>query len=66
MSNVDVMDKVKNGYRMPKPDDCPDKLYDVMLETWKADPQKRPTFETLQWTLEDFFFNEGSEYRENA
>lgn len=35
-----------------------------MLESWHKDPCKRPTFETLQWKLEDFFTLEGSEYKE--
>ena len=28
------------------------------------DPVKRPTFDTLQWKLEDFFTLDGSEYKE--
>ena len=28
------------------------------------DPMKRPTFETLQWKLEDFFTMSDSEYKE--
>lgn len=43
---------------------CPPTLYDIMLECWNKDPLKRPTFETLQWKLEDFFTLEGSEYKE--
>ena len=43
---------------------CPQALYEIMLESWHKDPFKRPTFETLQWKLEDFFTLEGSEYKE--
>jgi fyn-related kinase len=28
------------------------------------DPMKRPTFETLQWKLEDFFTMSDSEYKD--
>ncbi|CAG2107237.1 unnamed protein product, partial [Medioppia subpectinata] len=45
-------------------DRCPQALYEIMLESWHKDPFKRPTFETLQWKLEDFFTLEGSEYKE--
>nr|CAD7401596.1 unnamed protein product [Timema poppensis] len=56
--------RVEHGYRMPCPPGCPNSLYDIMLECWHKDPMKRPTFETLQWKLEDFFTMEGSEYKE--
>lgn len=64
MNNAEVLAQVENGYRMPCPPNCPAKLYDIMLECWHKDPAKRPTFETLQWKLEDFFTLEGSDYKE--
>ncbi|KAL6965894.1 Tyrosine kinase, catalytic domain [Sarracenia purpurea var. burkii] len=44
--------------------ELPQALYEIMLECWHKDPMKRPTFETLQWKLEDFFTLEGSDYKE--
>lgn len=64
MTNAEVLHQVEHGYRMPCPQNCPTALYDIMLECWNKDPMKRPTFETLQWKLEDFFTMEGSEYKE--
>ncbi|XP_075215648.1 tyrosine-protein kinase Src42A isoform X1 [Lycorma delicatula] len=64
MTNAEVLHQVEHGYRMPCPPGCPNALYDIMLECWHKDPMKRPTFETLQWKLEDFFTLEGSEYKE--
>lgn len=64
MTNAEVLHQVEHGYRMPNPPGCPAALYDIMLECWHKDPVKRPTFETLQWKLEDFFTLEGSEYKE--
>ena len=64
MTNAEVLEKMQNGYHMPSPKGCPPPLYDIMLECWHKDPMKRPTFETLQWKLEDFFTMEGAEYRE--
>ena len=34
------------------------------LLNFVQDPMKRPTFETLQWKLEDFFTMSDSEYKE--
>lgn len=64
MTNAEVLHQVEHGYRMPCPPNCPNALYDIMLECWHKDPMKRPTFETLQWKLEDFFTMEGSDYKE--
>ena len=55
MTNPEVLAQVERGYRMPLPLNCPPRLYDIMLDCWKANEHDRPTFETLQWRLEDFF-----------
>jgi len=64
MTNAEVLHQVEHGYRMQAPQGCPPQLYDIMLECWHKDPMKRPTFETLQWQLEDFFTLADSEYKE--
>jgi fyn-related kinase len=64
MTNAEVLAQIEQGYRMPCPPSCPTSLYDIMLDCWQKDPERRPTFETLQWRLEDFFSVNGSEYKE--
>lgn len=55
MLNAEVLEKVKKGLRMPRAPGCPSDLYDIMLDCWKEIPEERPTFERLQWQLEEFF-----------
>ncbi|XP_055611379.1 uncharacterized protein LOC129757985 [Uranotaenia lowii] len=66
MTNAEVLTQVEHGYRMPQPPNCNAALYEIMLECWNKDPMRRPTFETLQWKLEDFFTMDPSEYKEAA
>lgn len=64
MNNAEVLQQVEKGYRMPNPHGCPELLYAIMNDCWKARPEERPTFETLQWRLEDFFVSSEQNYNE--
>lgn len=64
MNNAEVLQQIDKGYRMPPPTGCPELLYQIMLDTWKFSPEDRPTFETLQWRLEDFFVSSEANYNE--
>ncbi|VDP45963.1 unnamed protein product [Soboliphyme baturini] len=64
MTHAEVLQQLENGYRMPCPNNCPASLYEIMLECWHKDPEKRPTFETLQWRLEDFFASDPTNYKD--
>ncbi|XP_076872808.1 tyrosine-protein kinase SRK2 isoform X2 [Brachyhypopomus gauderio] len=62
LTNYQVVQKLRTGYRMACPPGCPKVLYDIMMECWKDAPSDRPTFETLQWKLEDYFDLDDSSY----
>lgn len=64
MNGRQALEKLEQGYRMPKPFHCPQDLYNIMLECWNANSESRPTFETLQWRLEDYFETESSSYHD--
>lgn len=64
MTNAEVLHQVEHGYRMPCPQGCPKNLYEIMLDCWRKEEIERPTFETLQWKLEEFFQMDPKEYRE--
>jgi fyn-related kinase len=64
MNNAQVLEALQQGYRMPCAMGCPEKLYEIMLDCWREEPANRPTFETLQWQLEEFFTADYRCYRE--
>lgn len=51
MSAIEVARHIKADYRMPKPPKCEDKVYRLMCDCWKANPNERPNFETLELEL---------------
>uniref|UniRef100_A0A3P9HVQ8 Tyrosine-protein kinase n=1 Tax=Oryzias latipes TaxID=8090 RepID=A0A3P9HVQ8_ORYLA len=55
MNNREVLEQVEQGYRMPCPQDCPTSMHELMLQCWKQEAEGRPTFEYLQFFLEDYF-----------
>ncbi|XP_038066673.1 tyrosine-protein kinase receptor Tie-1-like [Patiria miniata] len=44
--------RLLEGYRMPKPDNCADEIYNLMLKCWHEVPSERPTFKVLCQALE--------------
>lgn len=38
----------KEGERLPKPEDCPQDIYNVILQCWAQKPDDRPTFVALR------------------
>ena len=55
MTNEQVLEGMLKGYRMPRPKGCPEKLYNIMLDCWKAELVRRPSFRSLQNQLETYF-----------
>jgi serine/threonine protein kinase len=61
LTNADVTQRLETNYRMVRPQNCPEMLYDIMLLCWQREPKNRPTFVNLQYRLEEFIIN-GDEY----
>uniref|UniRef100_A0A3Q2QS21 Proto-oncogene tyrosine-protein kinase receptor Ret n=1 Tax=Fundulus heteroclitus TaxID=8078 RepID=A0A3Q2QS21_FUNHE len=43
---------LKTGYRMERPDNCSEEMYNLMLRCWKQEPDKRQTFSDISKELE--------------
>lgn len=64
MTKGEVMSSIQRGYRMPRPDNCPTELYDIMMSCWKNRPEDRPTFDYLQSVLDDFYTATEGQYQQ--
>ncbi|PFX33275.1 Proto-oncogene tyrosine-protein kinase receptor Ret [Stylophora pistillata] len=45
---IKIAKLLEEGYRMPKPQHVDDKLYEIMTNCWKDDPNLRPSFQNLR------------------
>ena len=50
----EVKEFVQNGYRLSKPDYCPNHIHDLMLKCWQMSHLDRPTFSQLKSLMTDF------------
>jgi insulin receptor len=54
LSNDEVIKRVIQGYTMPRPEHCPDKLYNIMERCWRKNDRDRPTFlDIVEYLLPD-------------
>jgi serine/threonine protein kinase len=47
-----IVDKLLKGFRLPKPEGCPDQLVKLMNDCWSIEPPKRPLFADIAHTIE--------------
>ncbi|XP_030377997.1 protein sevenless [Scaptodrosophila lebanonensis] len=50
-NNFEVLAHVKDGGRLQQPEQCPDKLYALLLKCWQTEPEERPSFRRCVNTL---------------
>ncbi|XP_017157623.1 tyrosine-protein kinase FRK [Poecilia reticulata] len=55
MTNMQAVQWISGGNRLACPPRCPKPMHLLMLDCWSEKELNRPTFETLQWQLEDYF-----------
>ena len=53
-----VMRKVREGYRLEKPEHCRREVYNIMFYCWEKDPGQRPAFSELVELLEQLLMSE--------
>ncbi|XP_065662137.1 uncharacterized protein LOC100207579 isoform X3 [Hydra vulgaris] len=61
ISNRELLTLLKSGYRMSRPENCSEPMYDIMLQCWNEDPLQRPTFTDLRERF-DKIISQGDSY----
>ncbi|KAL7632913.1 UNVERIFIED_CONTAM: hypothetical protein RMT77_016740 [Armadillidium vulgare] len=51
-SNQDVIKSIEKGYRLPAPMECPEAIYQLMLDCWQRERNHRPNFLSIVHTLD--------------
>lgn len=47
MSNMEMVEKLDSGWRLPPPASCPSYIIDLMNACWQQEPQSRPTMKQI-------------------
>lgn len=47
LSNLETIEKLDSGWRLPQPANCPDVIYKLMLSCWNEDSHARPTMKEI-------------------
>ena len=58
MGAADVMKKVRDGYRLEKPEHCRRELYNIMYYCWAKDSNDRPAFSEIVQMLDKLLLTE--------
>jgi len=52
LGGMEIVEFIKSGKRLTKPERCPDEIYDIMMLCWRPDPSERPSFAELVTSIE--------------
>ena len=48
-----IVNFVLRGGRMDRPSECPESIYNMMLQCWQIDPKDRPRFNSIVQVIEN-------------
>lgn len=48
LRDIDVVYAVDSGEHLPKPSQCPSKLYNLLNLCWERNPENRPRFKNIK------------------
>lgn len=47
LSNKQVVEEVLSGFRLSKPDKCPESMWNIVMKCWEKNPKDRPNFDEI-------------------
>jgi hypothetical protein len=53
MTNSEAAEKIMGGYRLGKPDACPDDVYNLMQRCWEEKAKDRPAMKEIHAILNE-------------
>ncbi|XP_070582065.1 fibroblast growth factor receptor 1-like isoform X2 [Ptychodera flava] len=62
MISKKVIEKLRGGYRIPRPGHCSEDIYKIMTDCWHACPKSRPSFSDLCGRIDDIIQNSTQEH----
>jgi len=51
LGGMEVVEFIKSGKRLTKPERCSDEIYEIMMSCWRPDSSERPSFAELVTSL---------------
>jgi fibroblast growth factor receptor 1 len=58
LSSSEVLKRVRDGYRLEKPEHCKREIYNIMYYCWNKNPDERPSFSALVQDFETLLVKE--------
>jgi len=57
MSNMEVINYVREGKRLTKPNQCPEAFFTILMSCWNSEAEKRPSFVQILNEVKDIIRN---------
>ena len=64
MSELEVVERLQLGYRMPRPLCCPEEVYQLISNCWSEEANDRPTFQMIHSQLNELYVSNRFGYQQ--
>ncbi|KAM8888522.1 tyrosine-protein kinase ZAP-70 [Synchiropus picturatus] len=57
IKGTEVLEFIKSGNRMECPAACPERMYELMLQCWTYEHEKRPDFKSVEESMRTYYYS---------